>query len=110
MGSAGEDGWVRTRKLLEGGDFLQAAEMLQRELPRPTFIKYVESVFGEKRDPNDIHRSIARLPFSLALTTNFDLLLEAASIPPRSRGGKPMQFQCSAVEKVRHSKAPWISR
>ncbi|MEX2260557.1 MAG: SIR2 family protein [Bryobacteraceae bacterium] len=71
-------GWRRTRQLLEGGDFLQAAEMLQRELPNPTFISYIEGVFGAVAEPNDIHRSIARLPFSLALTNNFDVLLEAA--------------------------------
>lgn len=71
-------GWLRTRQLLEGGDFLQAAEMLQRELPTPTFISYIESVFGAAAEPNEIHRSIARLPFSLALTNNFDVLLESA--------------------------------
>ncbi|HXS99018.1 MAG TPA: SIR2 family protein [Candidatus Limnocylindrales bacterium] len=74
----GRGGWRRTRELLEGGDFLQAAEMLQRELPSRVFTSYIDSVFGKGGEPNDIHLAIARLPFSLILTTNFDLLLEAA--------------------------------
>jgi hypothetical protein len=71
--------WTRTAKLLKDGDFLLAAEMLQRELPLPTFTRFIVSTFGKPEfKPNDIHRSIARLPFSLAITTNIDTLLEAA--------------------------------
>ncbi len=72
------NGWRKTRQLLEGGDFLQAAEMLQRDLPTPTFISYIESVLGRVAEPNEIHKSVARLPFGLALTNNFDVLLETA--------------------------------
>jgi NAD-dependent SIR2 family protein deacetylase len=77
-------GWRRTRELLLGGDFLQAAEMLERELPKRVFTNYVQRVFGAAVEPTDIHRSIARLPFSLILTTNFDVLLEAAYRTPAS--------------------------
>jgi hypothetical protein len=58
--------------------------MLQRELPSRVFTGYIESVFGKAVQPSVIHRSIARLPFSLALTTNFDVLLEAAYQRPAS--------------------------
>ena len=71
--------WSRTRQLLKEGDFLLAAEMLQRELPIPTFTRFIEDTFGKPGlEPNELHRSIARLPFSLAVTTNIDCLLEAA--------------------------------
>ena len=56
--------------------------MLQRELPNPVFTNYVQRVFGAAVEPNDLHRSIARLPFSLVLTTNFDVLLESAYRTP----------------------------
>jgi GAF domain-containing protein len=75
----GED-WSRTEGFLgTDGDFLLAAEMLQRQLPPPTFTRFIEEAFGKPGlEPNEIHRSIARLPFSLAVTTNIDSLLEAA--------------------------------
>jgi hypothetical protein len=75
---ASEQDWRRTKELLDDNDFLLAAELLQRGMPRPTFSSYVKEVFGTIKEPNDIHRSIARLPFALALTTNFDVLLENA--------------------------------
>lgn len=71
------DEWARTQEFLKD-DFLLAAEMLQRELPVPTFAKFIQDRLGRTCEPNDIHRSIARLPFSLALTVNFDRLLEAS--------------------------------
>ena len=58
---------------------LLAAEMLQRKLSPPTVRTFIQGVFGRKdTQPNDIHRSISRLPFALAITTNFDTLLETA--------------------------------
>jgi hypothetical protein len=75
--------WTRTSKLLDDGDFLLAAEMLQRELPLPTFTRFIEKKFARPGlEPNDVHRSIARLPFCLAITTNIDNLLEAAYRSP----------------------------
>jgi NAD-dependent SIR2 family protein deacetylase len=72
------DEWSLTKRLATEGDLLLAAEMLQRELPSATFSAYVKKVFGRVAEPNEIHRSIARLPFALAITTNFDVLLESA--------------------------------
>jgi NAD-dependent SIR2 family protein deacetylase len=68
--------WMRANKFLTDGDFLLAAEILQRGLPQRTFAKYIQDVLVGVSKPNDVHKSIARLPFSLAITTNFDTLLE----------------------------------
>lgn len=70
----------RADKFLQDGDFLLVAEILQRGLDKDNFKRYLTSIFDPKSplEPNEIHRSIARLPFSLAITTNFDNLLEAA--------------------------------
>ncbi len=69
--------WARANRFLEDGDFLLAAEILQRGLPQGTFDAYMQRIFDAPHlQPNDIHRSIARLPFCLAITTNFDTLLE----------------------------------
>jgi NAD-dependent SIR2 family protein deacetylase len=72
------DDWTRAETFLNDGDFLLAAEILQRKLPIPTFESYIKQIFGSTTRPNDIHKSIARLPFTLVLTTNFDTLLETA--------------------------------
>ncbi len=64
-------------KLLKGGDFLMSAELLQQEIGS-TLSTYIWEIFGTKRTPSDIHKAIARIPFSLAVTTNYDKLLEGA--------------------------------
>lgn len=70
--------WSRTEQLWDDGDYLLAAEMLQRELPVPTFTRFIEGTFSAPGlEPNEIHRSIARLPFSIVVTTNIDNLLES---------------------------------
>lgn len=68
----------RIQDLWSHGDYLLAAELLQRELPLPTFSRFIVEKFGQPGlEANEIHQSIARLPFSLALTTNIDCLLES---------------------------------
>jgi hypothetical protein len=74
--------WDLTKGLIDDGQYLLAAEMLQRHFDQITFARYIEDVFGRVTAPSGIHLAIARLPFSLALTTNFDKLLETAYREP----------------------------
>jgi GAF domain-containing protein len=69
--------WDRTEAILREGDYLGTAEMLQRGLGGQ-LEEYVNDAFGLDARPSMIHHAIARLPFSLAVTTNFDRLLEDA--------------------------------
>jgi hypothetical protein len=71
------DRWQNTQRLLEAGDYLTAAEILQREIGQ-SLEHYVWDIFGRAYEPSNIHRAIARIPFSLAITTNYDRLLESA--------------------------------
>lgn len=73
------DEWKLTRKFLAQNDYLLAAEMLHQGLPESTFRTYIKGTLDNVPEPNDLHYSIARLPFSLALTVNFDTLLERAN-------------------------------
>ncbi|MCX6590923.1 MAG: SIR2 family protein [Acidobacteria bacterium] len=71
--------WNKARSLLEARDFLLAAEMLHRELSPKAFSNFITRRFARKSLlPTELHRSITRLPFSFALTTNLDRLLERA--------------------------------
>lgn len=78
---APEDSWWFVEKLLAQGDLLTVAELIQQVLGSQ-LDEYFWEVFGKGPGPSVIHHSIARLPFSIAVTTNFDLLLEAAYPSP----------------------------
>ncbi|MEM6647914.1 MAG: SIR2 family protein, partial [Bacteroidota bacterium] len=69
--------WVFIRERLDQGDYLICAEMLQMEIGQ-AIEQYVWDIFGENNNPSPIHREIARIPFSMAITTNYDRLLESA--------------------------------
>lgn len=69
--------WILPKKLLEEGDYLTCAELLQREIGQ-SLEQYVWDVYGKASSPSEIHKAIARIPFSLAITTNYDRLLESA--------------------------------
>src|SRR6185436_4473724 len=60
---------------------LLAAEMLNIHLDPTLLHRHVQQVFDYARKPSDIHREVARLPFCLDVTTNFDSLLEIAQYP-----------------------------
>ncbi|ADB19112.1 hypothetical protein Psta_4469 [Pirellula staleyi DSM 6068] len=62
---------------IASGDFLVAAEMLQNVLGN-RLQNLTHRVFGNASVPTAIHRTIAAIPFSLAITTNYDCLLESA--------------------------------
>lgn len=68
---------------IDVGDYLVAAEMLQNVLGT-RLQEIVHRNFGGVSVPTPIHRALAAIPFSLAITTNYDCLLESAyhtSIP-----------------------------
>ncbi len=69
--------WRLPKKLLEEGEYLTCAELLQREIGE-SLEQYVWDVYGKASSPSEIHKAIARIPFSLAITTNYDRLLESA--------------------------------
>lgn len=62
---------------IQSGDFLVAAEMLQNQL-NLGLQEACHELFGNASIPTSIHRAIATIPFSLAVTTNYDCLLESA--------------------------------
>ena len=69
--------WILLNSLLKQGDFLTCAELLQKEIG-PSLESYVWDTFGEADMPSPIHHAIARIPFSLAITSNYDRLLESS--------------------------------
>ena len=78
-----ETRWEFAAGMLEEGDFLTAAELLQRGIGSQ-LEQYIWDEFGSADTPSLVHTSIARIPFSMAITTNYDRLLENAyaSCPP----------------------------
>lgn len=64
-------------------DHLLAAELLERTLGIDNLHTFFTEVLRSRgvRHPSTIHRAIARLPFRVAITTNFDHLLEEAYEP-----------------------------
>ncbi len=69
--------WEKAKKLLASGDYLTVAELLQRGLGS-RLDGILMNVFGNAVTPSPIHRAIARMPFSMVLTTNYDRLIENA--------------------------------
>ncbi len=75
--SSGEGRWTQTDRLLKEGDYLTGADLLQKEIGQ-ALEHYVWDIFGGANTPSPIHFAIARIPFSLAISTNYDRLLESA--------------------------------
>ena len=75
------DGWRFTESLIQQGDLVTAAELLHESLGTELEKEFYR-VFGNAQEPSVVHHAIARIPFSLAITTNFDLLMEAAYPSP----------------------------
>ncbi len=71
-------------KKIEEGDYLVAAEMLQNTLGNRLH-NITHRIFGTASVPTAIHKTIAAIPFSLAITTNYDSLLESAYHFPAPR-------------------------
>lgn len=73
----GTGAWSAIDSRFHDGDFLIAAELLQKQLGS-VLEGYFCDTFAPSRPPSPIHHAIASIPFSLAITTNYDGLLEAA--------------------------------
>lgn len=64
-------------KRVRSGDYLVAAEMIQNELQN-RLQDICHRTFGNASTSTPIHNAISSIPFSLAITTNYDCLLESA--------------------------------
>ena len=70
-------------KLFEGSKNLEAADWLQELLDENVLFRNLDASLSKTKvgsvpEPSPIHRAVARIPFSIALTTNYDTLLEQA--------------------------------
>ena len=75
--SASDRQYSQARSLLDEGDYLRSAALLHQIIGQG-LEQYVWNTFGKACQPNPIHFAITRIPFSLAITTNYDRLLESA--------------------------------
>lgn len=65
------------RKFYEANDFVMAAELIDSQTD-DRLSKFIGEKFKVRHDPSPIHYELGRIPFSFAITTNFDKLLENA--------------------------------
>lgn len=65
------------RKLFNEYDFVLSAELIESQI-KGKLSDSIDNVFSKENEPSPIHYEITRIPFSFAITTNFDKLLEKA--------------------------------
>jgi hypothetical protein len=63
-------------KNLEAADWLH--DILDNDLEQALWEQFGKRIVQEKLGPSPIHKNLARIPFSMAVTTNYDTLLEMA--------------------------------
>jgi len=67
----------------EAGNLLMTAQELSDRFGRERFLGELVKVFGdETKVPSSAHKELARIPFDLAITTNYDRLLERTYAKP----------------------------
>ncbi len=70
------------RQMIEGGDrihMLQAAEELRERIGTGDFRAWIAEVFRDNtKKPTPVHEELTKIDFRLAITTNYDKLLEHA--------------------------------
>ncbi len=67
------------RRKLDFQDYVTCAQYMQRHEKDAKILKYISKIYGRKNaKPTAIHQAIARIPFKMAITTNYDSLLEKA--------------------------------
>lgn len=74
--SAGDEALID--RLTREGKFLIAAQELKDRIPSDLFEHYIRRRFQRDLEPGRIHYSLFKLRTPLLMTTNYDLLLEAA--------------------------------
>ncbi len=67
----------KAKELAKRGDYILAAELIKEEAGRKLSDE-IERTFSTRKEPGPIHKELARIPFSFAITTNYDPLLEKA--------------------------------
>jgi hypothetical protein len=72
-----EDDEKELKTAIHQGELLWVAEELRERLGKPAFHQFMREVFQKSKPrPTDAHRLLPAIPFSSALTTNYDRLLE----------------------------------
>lgn len=66
------------RRLIDDDKLLMVAEELRERFGREHFEDELVRIFGGDRSPTETHKKLMQVPFSLAVTTNYDLMLEEA--------------------------------
>jgi len=65
--------------LIERGELLLVADLLRQRLGRADFRRCLKAIFDDPQPrPTAAHEILVRIPFSAALTSNYDRLLETA--------------------------------
>ena len=64
--------------LKESDKYLLVAEELRERFGRDTFAGELVEIFKKDHPPTTLHQRLMDIPFALAVTTNYDLLLEKA--------------------------------
>jgi NAD-dependent SIR2 family protein deacetylase len=76
--ASGAAGYAQEK--FEKEQYYEVFEVLQQELPEPTFYEIASKVFAGKEQPAETHRLLARVKCRGIITTNFDTCLESASV------------------------------
>ena len=78
---AADEGAAELRALIEGGKLLDVADHCRQRLGERRYQELLgEKLRGGSGDIPEIHRFVTQLPFSAIVTTNYDKLLERASL------------------------------
>lgn len=67
-------------ELLQGGEYYEVFEVLQRRLPKSAFCQIASRVFSGSDEPSEVHRLVVRVNCRGIITTNFDECLLTACI------------------------------
>lgn len=73
---------VISKLIVENKRYLDAAELLMRDLDESEFKLFLDGVFSQpKYEPSKIHRAIHRLDAKIVMTTNYDKIYEKTLNP-----------------------------
>ncbi|MDF7816764.1 SIR2 family protein [Runella sp. MFBS21] len=70
------------KKIIKSGDLILAAELINIETNKE-LSKSIKDIF-QRKEPSSLHKELIKIPFTFAITSNFDDLLEKAYSNPGS--------------------------
>lgn len=91
------------RLIQDSNKLLLVAEELRERFGKEQFEKELVAVFRKDLQPEKMHHRLMDIPFSLAITTNYDLLLERAFI--KKHADPPPAF--TALQPAEIAEALW---